>query len=582
MNEQMNLIYDFLEINIHDKKYKKLPQSFWIGTIPWEILMWIFSVIIDVALFTGYELHFRGVFVIFFIDFIMIAAHLFVVAEISGSNDYIYNYDGSGKKRITIYLGVSSSIVVFFVKYLSLIILHMLESPFYEVYYDTLRWALGDTLLGLLVRLVLVMLYYIVYDFSGMYVLSSICGFIARACLSGVCKREISIWRSVAEYNENLYQSMQEKERMYPLHQMLEHKVIQPVMKAIRYYNEENYEDALANVRKSLEFYLREKLLYNNVFFSETEEISIFNLIVYFAKKDDFFEPAALHEVRRNCNQGVHVLRNELDTSSDREKTKRSIKIMLEYISEAQSILMSNEEYLTRMGHQITLYVEKADKHIECGEYEDALLNFRQILECVVNGYMHHFSIVCTYGYSTDLSGFIDTLFANRCITEKSQKNMHYIRKMGNKSAHGNEGGVGRQKTCDMFELVKNEILTYERSLENQGNLSSGSLDVSRNNVSHSRSEKKKSVCQTEDLEEEKMRIIADKEVFEIFGTDTYKTESGDYDLSLYSRLHEIVVQRLCYEEVDEIITELYEKGKMNLNNHKVYIRVNLDRNKYN
>lgn len=562
MSEQMRIIYDFLKIDIHDKKYKKYPESLWIGTIPWPILMLIFSTIADVVMYTYRLRQTNGsdFFIIALLDVLLICGDGAVVYFFQ-FYDTLHIYDECGYRNVMVY--PKTSVIAVLVKYICLIILNQKKVTF--------NWTGG----------LWPLLYASIYILPGIYLIGSIIWCMIEILTFYFYKKAIDKWSNITKYNETLYQSMQERERMYPLQQMLEYKVMQPMMKAIRYYNEENYEDALANVRKSLELYLHEKLLYNNAFFSEAEEISIYNLIVYFAKKDFSFRPAGLHEVRRNCNQGVHALGNEQGMLSDKEKTEKSIRILLDYILEAQSVWKSNEEYLTGIEQQITLYVEKADKHIECGEYEDALLNFRRILECVVNGYMHHFSIVCTHGNSTDLNGFIDTLFAKRCITEKSQKNMHYIRKMGNKSAHGNERILDLKKLNDIYVIVKDEIHIYKKCLQMQGNLSLESFgDVQRKAV-HRRSEKTQHVCVTEKLEEEAMRIIADNEVFEIFGTHAYKDESGDYHLSLFSQLHEIVIERLCYEEVEEIITELYEKGKMNLNNYSSDIRYNNEIHNY-
>lgn len=236
---------------------------------------------------------------------------------------------------------------------------------------------------------------------------------------------------------------------------------MQYVGNAIDLYYEENYEDSVANVRRALECYLYQRIEQAGIMFTDEKELNTFSMI----KKIDNIP--ALHYIRKTCNSCVHTLSG--DTIIQREDAENVINSMLYQLVKYSNFYKPNTSTIEEINSNLNIYIERTKKHIEKENLEDALLNIRKALECMVRGYIKSNHMVCTYGYELNLSGYIDTLYKQNIITENSKNIMHKIRMASNKGAHTESGQIRNVENINnIICLLEQELAVYIESQKNE------------------------------------------------------------------------------------------------------------------
>ena len=292
-------------------------------------------------------------------------------------------------------------------------------------------------------------------------------GIIFKIVISKVSNYEKEI-KEIKEENEEIEKEnkkiSEQNEKVDNIEQL---KIIQdiPAMQyvgnAIDLYYEENYEDSVANVRRALECYLYQRIEQAGIMFTDEKELNTFSMI----KKIDNIP--ALHYIRKTCNSCVHTLSG--DTIIQREDAENVINSLLYQLVKYSNFYKPNTSTIEEINSNLNIYIERTKKHIEKGNLEDALLNIRKALECMVRGYIKSNHIVCTYGYELNLSGYIDTLYKQNIITENSKNIMHKIRMASNKGAHTESGQIRNVENINnIIYLLEQELAVYMESQKNE------------------------------------------------------------------------------------------------------------------
>ena len=294
-----------------------------------------------------------------------------------------------------------------------------------------------------------------------------------------------------------------------------DNRILHYINKSITLYNQEFYEDAIAAVRKTLECYLYDILEHYNVMVREEQEIQIYNIIQYLESKKSKWDygTESMHEIRKTCNSSIHVSGDRSDVT--KEKTEELIiSMMRECRPLYDTDIYDGEEVRKNLEEKMYVYLERAKKYISMNDYEDALLNLRKSLECVVHGYLKLHHMICTYGREDNMSGYIDALFDKNYIGQHSKQNMHKIRDIGNKSVHMKEI-TGVQNTMNkVMALMEEEIKVYEshkRSIDEEFEYVEIDDDIKKE---ISVSEYEEDEVEQEDIEQEDSGYYKNDEVY--------------------------------------------------------------------
>ena len=294
-----------------------------------------------------------------------------------------------------------------------------------------------------------------------------------------------------------------------------DNRILHYINKSITLYNQEFYEDAIAAVRKTLECYLYDILEHYNVMVREEQEIQIYNIIQYLESKKSKWDygTESMHEIRKTCNSSIHVSGDRSDVT--KEKTEELIiSMMRECRPLYDTDIYDGEEVRKNLEEKMYVYLERAKKYISMNDYEDALLNLRKSLECVVHGYLKLHHMICTYGHEDNMSGYIDALFDKNYIGQHSKQNMHKIRDIGNKSVHMKEI-TGVQNTMNkVMALMEEEIKVYEshkRSIDEEFEYVEIDDDIKKE---ISVSEYEEDEVEQEDIEQEDSGYYKNDEVY--------------------------------------------------------------------
>lgn len=375
------------------------------------------------------------VFAIFF-NFGVYLVWLFV-AIIAGSNGKVGVHDENGEKK-----RVDSSLkrfpIIMFVHFI--------------LFYRKLKYG-NDGLMD-----------YILVGFWSL-VISGLIGFLLDYIFLYRTSKDVN---SVTTYNDMVNKKKKDFDFFEKLNSISGTSAIKNMGKAIEYYNSKEYEDALAYVRRALECYLYVWMESRNVTFDDEKQLDVFNIIQYIRKKEgrgyhDFSNK--LHEIREKCNRGVHANVGGWDIFMP----GTAIYDMLDILKSDAHMFISNSERLDILNKQIDIYMNKAKKYAEEENASDAYLNLRKTLECIINGYMHFYHVVCTYGHANNLNGHIDVLCEKHYITEQSQSHMHFIRTLGNKGAHRTD--IKEIKDLKpSIKMMEEEIEKYQKTIEQSDN----------------------------------------------------------------------------------------------------------------
>ena len=294
-----------------------------------------------------------------------------------------------------------------------------------------------------------------------------------------------------------------------------DNRILHYINKSITLYNQEFYEDAIAAVRKTLECYLYDILEHYNVMFREEREIQIYNIIQYLESKKSKWDygTESMHEIRKTCNSSIHVSGDRSDAT--KEKTEELIiSMMRECRPLYDTDIYDGEEVRKNLEEKMYVYLERAKKYISMNDYEDALLNLRKSLECVVHGYLKLHHMICTYGHEDNMSGYIDALFDKNYIGQHSKQNMHKIRDIGNKSVHMKEITSVQNTMNKVMALMEEEIKVYEshkRSIDEEFEYVEIDDDIKKE---ISVSEYEEDEVEQEDIEQEDSGYYKNDEVY--------------------------------------------------------------------
>lgn len=260
--------------------------------------------------------------------------------------------------------------------------------------------------------------------------------------------REIGNENSRNKYNLELVQALSKIQNI---------QFIQYMADAIDLYNEENYDDALANVRRALESYLYQRMEQEEIIFSDARDLNTYEMIKKLGRDEQY-----LHSIRRMCNTGVHAL--ESDDSVEKDTAQSAIREMLSALAKYSEIYKSDTGVIEKINNNLELFFERAQNHAKRGNEKDGLLNTRKALECIVRGYMKFNHIICSYGHEKNLNGYIDMLFEQKIISENSKNSMHRIRMASNKGAHVEKEQSKKQNLNVIISLLEKEIEIYLES----------------------------------------------------------------------------------------------------------------------
>ena len=104
----------------------------------------------------------------------------------------------------------------------------------------------------------------------------------------------------------------------------IDSQILQYMANAIRLYSDENYEDSLANVRRSLELYLYARMDYDNIMLEEEAQLTIFGILDYYIKQNKFNE---VNEGYRHPN-GYYRDKNRYEDHKDIEEVLKEIRLI--------------------------------------------------------------------------------------------------------------------------------------------------------------------------------------------------------------------------------------------------------------
>lgn len=266
---------------------------------------------------------------------------------------------------------------------------------------------------------------------------------------------------------EELYKKINEKDCVIGRLKVLEQYDIQPInymANALRLYKEGNYDDATANVRRTLEWYIYLQIELRDIIFTEENEINIYNMI----KKLDREYEEDLSYIRKTCNSCAHALTGA--SSMSQSEVHHLIEKMLDELTGYPVIKYDQVSYITcgvnieYNNADMRKFFERAQNHVKRGNEKDGLLNIRKTLECIVRGYIKFNHIICSYGHEKNLNGYIDMLFEKKIISEKSKSSMHKIRMASNKGAHIEKNQSKKQDLNEIISLLEKEIEIYMES----------------------------------------------------------------------------------------------------------------------
>lgn len=298
-------------------------------------------------------------------------------------------------------------------------------------------------------------------------VLSNIMLFLARGV--GIC---IGGWWSMlfnpfcGQKLRELYEKINENDYVIIRRKVLEQYGAQPInymANAIRLYKEGNYDDATANVRRTLEWYLYLKIELRDIIFTEEKEITIYNMI----KKLEWEDNEDVSYIRKKCNSSVHALTGASSMS------QREVCHLIESMLDEMTCHHSTYYLISHIACSVNIednnadmrkFFERAQNHAKRGNEKDGLLNTRKALECIVRGYMKFNHIICSYGHEKNLNGYIDMLFEQKIISENSKNSMHKIRMASNKGAHVEKEQSKKQNLNVIISLLEKEIEIYLES----------------------------------------------------------------------------------------------------------------------
>ena len=275
--------------------------------------------------------------------------------------------------------------------------------------------------------------------------------------LSGYKRRGEEIDKINEKISKGNLEREKNKEKVESLITIQNMQLIQYIADAIDLYNEENYEDAVANIRRALESYLYQRMETEGIIFNEKMELNTFNMIKKL--KQNKFE---LNYIRKNCNSCVHTLEN--DTFIEREEAQNLINKMLDELFSYSKEACINTNIVEEINKNLEKYFERAKIHARRKNEKDSLLNIRKSLECIVRGYMKFNHIICAYGHDKNLNGYIDMLFEQEIISSKSKKAMHEIRMASNKGAHVEKNQTKQPDLHSIIVLLEKEIEIYLES----------------------------------------------------------------------------------------------------------------------
>lgn len=275
----------------------------------------------------------------------------------------------------------------------------------------------------------------------------------------GIC---IGVWGSKlfnpfdGQKLKELYEKINEKDYVIGELKVLEQCGAQPInymANAIRLYKEGNYDDATANVRRTLEWYLYLTIESRDIIFTEEKEITIYNMI----KKLEWEYIEDVNYIRWKCNFSVHALTGA--SSISQWEVRSLIEKMLGRLSHITCSVNIEDN-----NADMRKFFERAQNHAKRGNEKDGLLNTRKALECIVRGYMKFNHIICSYGHEKNLNGYIDMLFEQKIISENSKNSMHRIRMASNKGAHVEKEQSKKQNLNVIISLLEKEIEIYLES----------------------------------------------------------------------------------------------------------------------
>lgn len=266
---------------------------------------------------------------------------------------------------------------------------------------------------------------------------------------------------------ERKIEEREKKEKIYEqLTSIKDERVIRYIGRAIELYNEGDYEDAIANIRKVLECHVYMLVECHDFMFKEEKELQIFNILKYLDDRlgyPDYVEE--LHKIRKACNSKVHVS-GEVQSEVTKESTYDLINKMLNECTRYSNYYDNNERCI-KLEEKATTCFEKSKKHMENGNYEDALLNLRKTLECIIYGYIKRYHIICTYGHEDNISGYIDMLYDRKIIGKQSKHNMHKVRGVSNKAVHMQKIEDVRKNAVELYHAMEKEMQIYSKNIKN-------------------------------------------------------------------------------------------------------------------
>ena len=286
----------------------------------------------------------------------------------------------------------------------------------------------------------------------------------------GIC---IGVWGSKlftpfdGQKLKELYEKINEKDCVIIRLKALEQYGTQPInymANATRLYKEGNYDDATANVRRTLEWYLHLQIELRNIIFTEEKEITIYNMI----KKLEWEDYGYVSDIRKQCNSCVHALKGA--SSMSQGGVYLLINKMLKqltgypYYRDDELPHITCSVNIEDNNADMRKFFERAQNHAKRGNEKDGLLNTRKALECIVRGYMKFNHIICSYGHEKNLNGYIDMLFEQKIISENSKNSMHKIRMASNKGAHVEKEQSKKQNLNVIISLLEKEIEIYLES----------------------------------------------------------------------------------------------------------------------
>lgn len=439
LDEHMRSIYDYYGFDFLDYydngkwKTKKIPKILVKGETVGSIIAFA-AVVFGLYAFMKIIMDTIAVSILGFIWYIIVYIGLVFVAFSVSVIGGIEVYDENGdKKTISMYIYIFLLIIFF-----DLLLV-----------YNKMRLGHGKgELLG----------------FIQICFLSSVIGYL----MSFILRARFSL-KSINKCNYIVNEKKKDFDFLEKLSIIVDTTSMKNMGKAVEYYNMLEYEDALVYVRKAMECYLYEWLICCDRTFKDKTKLNISNIVKYYSENCSNYKIIdSLELIHRICNGCAHANVRSKSTI-DGSSADLVIKEMFQVLIMGGSVFTSNVERFGILNEQINKYMNKSKKYAESQNVIDVFLNLRKTLECVVNGYMHYYHVVCTYGHGNNLSGHIDVLYEKGYITEKSKSNMHFIRMLGNQGAHQTDTEEIK-KMIPAIKVMEDEIKKYKKIIEESDN----------------------------------------------------------------------------------------------------------------